>query len=145
MFDQDPLTVEQKQHLGRIAAKCFLDITDQWQLSDNQRRILVGAATRTTISTWRVRVKERKVLQLSHDTYERIQCILSIQAALAKHTGITSIRKPIDQFEGATLLEVMMQGNVMNLYEVWLFLEHGSRLNLPGEKLSFSGSDALPA
>lgn len=118
-----PLSVEQKSHLGRIAAKQFLSITDKWQLTDEERRVLVGAATRTTISTWRKRVKEKHELQLGHDTYERLIYIANIEQYLEDKIATDSegnlpdiIRQPGKGPENNSLLESMLNGRVIDLY-----------------------------
>lgn len=116
-----PLNVEQKAHLGRLAAKEFLQITDTWGLTDDQRRILAGAATRTTISTWRKRVNTQKMLQLGTDTYERIICIKAINDSLQeKLPGQVNcaqlIRQPLSALNGSCLLENMLNGRVIDLY-----------------------------
>lgn len=127
-----PLSVEQKSHLGRIAAKQFLLITDCWDITDNERRILAGAATRTTISTWRKRVKTRYELQLGNDTYERLICIGEIHRALlnsVKENNIAEhIRKPFDYFE-TSLLNKMLNGWVLDLYQVKAFVNNDATLN----------------
>ncbi|MBX2807025.1 MAG: DUF2384 domain-containing protein [Cellvibrionaceae bacterium] len=117
-----PLSVEQKSHLGRIAAKQFLMITDAWGLTDNQRRILAGAATRTTISTWRKRVNSRESLQLGTDTYERILCLTAINRSLLCNGHASGkqpsklLRTPLDTLQGNSLLDTMLQGQMIDLY-----------------------------
>ena len=123
------LSVEQKAHLGRIAAKQFLSITDKWQLTDDQRRILAGAATRTTISTWRKRVKELKALQLGNDTYERLICIANIGHSLEYNPLLKSddiaalLREPKDDLGHHSLLDNMLKGKVIDLYQTKDYIE----------------------
>ena len=123
------LTVEQKAHLGRIAAKQFLKITDLWQLTDDQRRVLAGAATRTTISTWRKRVNTLDELQLGNDTYERLICIAAIERALEKTVEpepeclAATLRQPQAELENLSLLEQMLNGRVIDLYNTQYYLE----------------------
>jgi hypothetical protein len=117
-----PLSVDQKAHLGRIAAKQFLKITDLWQLTDDERRVLAGAATRTTISTWRKRVKNLQELQLGNDTYERLQCIAAIERSLEEkffhqpETLANAIRQPLNTLDNHSLLDNMLNGRVIDLY-----------------------------
>ena len=128
-----PLSVEQKAHLGRIAAKQFLKITDLWQLTDDQRRVLAGAATRTTISTWRKRVSEKDELQLGADTYERLICIAEIERSLEQSMDPDShefaqelanvIREPQEGLKNKSLLETMLDGRVYDLYQVKICVE----------------------
>ena len=116
------LSVEQKAHLGRIAAKQFLLITDKWQLTDDERRVLAGAATRTTISTWRKRVKTQQELQLGSDTYERLMCIADIACLLEQQQHYQAqeiaeiIREPYDDLGSCSLLNTMLNGRVIDLY-----------------------------
>lgn len=123
------LSVKQKQHLGRYAARRFLAITDEWQLTDHQRRTLAGAATRTTISTWRQRVYGQGNLQLGDDTYERIICIQEIHQALLEQTRDTAdfLRKPQSLLGNISLLELMLHGQVIDLYQAKFFILHGSQ------------------
>lgn len=126
------LSVEQKSHLGRIAAKQFLLITDCWKITDNERRVLAGAATRTTISTWRKRVKTRYELQLGNDTYERLICIGNIHRSLLKSMNEDDIaeyiRKPLNPFE-TNLLDKMLNGWMLDLYQVKTFISDEPTLN----------------
>lgn len=120
------LSVEQKSHLGRIAAKQFLLITDCWKINDHERRILAGAATRTTISTWRKRVNTLQELQLGNDTYERLICISDIQSALLKSVKKEDIggfiREDNAFFKEQTLLKKMLNGWILDLYQTKAFL-----------------------
>ena len=129
-----PLSVEQKQHLGRIAAKLFLEITEHWQLNDTQKAVLAGAATRTTISTWRQRVKQKQLLQLGHDTYERIDCIheidrqLMLQCQQSLQTLQDLLQSPQVALFDESLLSTMLNGKVIDLYTV---LQHLKSLSAP--------------
>jgi len=129
------LSVEQKSHLGRIAAKQFLLITDSWKINDHERRVLAGAATRTTISTWRKRVKTRYELQLGNDTYERLICISDIHRVLVKLKPKIDVADFIRQdnsfFKEHNLLQKMLNGWVIDLYQVKDFLENDfSQINV---------------
>ena len=132
-----PLSVEQKQHLGRIAAKLFLDITTRWQLTDIQKSILAGAATRTTISTWRQRVKQKQVLQLGNDTYERIECIHEIDSLLKQVstqqscTVKTLLNTPQIALYDESLQSTMLNGKVIDLYTVLKHLKSAVILSDP--------------
>jgi len=117
-----PLSVEQKQHLGRIAAKLFLEITEQWQLSDTHKAVLAGVATRTTISTWRQRVKKKQLLQLGHDTYERIECIYEIDRLLrlqCQHQPASlqhRLHSPQVALFDESVISTALNGKVIDLY-----------------------------
>ena len=120
----NPLSVEQKQHLGRIAAKLFLDITTRWRVTDAQKAILAGVATRTSISTWRQRVKQKQVLQLGQDTYERIECLQAIDNYLIELSQKQSctveflLHSPRLSLFDESLLSTMLNGKVIDLYTV---------------------------
>jgi len=126
------LSVEQKSHLGRIAAKQFLLITNCWGTTDNQKSVLAGAATRTTISTWRKRVNKGYELQLGNDTYERLICIGEIHRSLLESTQeeaiAEKIRHPCEYFN-TSLLNKMLRGWVLDLYQVKSFLNNYSVLD----------------
>jgi len=123
------LSVEQKKHLGRLAAKLFLEITQRWRLNDTQKTVLAGAATRTTISTWRQRVNQQQVLQLGHDTYERIDCIHDIDRLLScvsttrSTNTLVLLNAPQLKLYDESLLSTMLNGKVIDLYRALHFLQ----------------------
>ncbi|MEO0442294.1 MAG: hypothetical protein AAFZ92_00930 [Pseudomonadota bacterium] len=122
------LTVEQKAHLGRIAAKQFLKITDLWQITDDERRVLAGVATRTSISTWRKRVQSLDVLQLGQDTYERFMCIADIERLLEqqhpnRQALAGAIREAKNDLGNKSLLENMLNGRVIDLYNTKNYMQ----------------------
>jgi hypothetical protein len=133
---EQTLSVEQKCQLGRLAAKQFLAITKNWKLTDEQRRIVAGAATRTTIATWKKRVANKEELQLGRDTYERLICIIEIENALqekVKTEGINYselLHQHIDAFNNYTIIENMLNGKVIDLYNTKAYLESNNPLKI---------------
>lgn len=123
-----PLGQQDRGQLGRVAAKLFLGITQEWGLTDEQRRILAGAATRTTISTWKRKVTTDSQLNLGDDTLERLSYIAGIYKALqillpTKQQWADWIHKPNKDFGGQSALERMLGGQVADLYEVRHYLD----------------------
>jgi hypothetical protein len=128
----EALSLEQKCQLGRLAAKQFLAITESWQLTDDQRRIIAGAATRTTISTWKKKVQKYEELQLGRDTYERLICIVEIEKLLqekAQQENLKTyslLRQPVFELKKSSPLEHMLNGRVIDLYQTKVYLQKKS-------------------
>ncbi len=117
-----------KGKLGHVAAKLFLGITEEWGLTDEQKRVLAGAATRTTISSWKKKVADSSSLNLGDDTLERLSYIAGIYKALqillpTQQQWAEWVHKPNSAFGGQTALERMLGGRVADLYEVRHYLD----------------------
>lgn len=62
--------VTSDREISRVAVKLFFGITDDWGLTDDQRCILAGLDTRTTLHNWRQKPSAKKPIKLSKDTLE---------------------------------------------------------------------------
>ncbi len=114
--------------MSRVAVKLFFGITDQWDLNDEQRCILAGLGTRTTLHNWRNKLKANQPVKLSKDTLERLSYIAGIYKGVQilfsdpnqwKHW----VRKPNRDFAGASALERMLAGRVVDLVDVRRYLD----------------------
>ena len=106
--------------LGRVAVKLFFGITGEWGLTDEQRRVLAGAATRATIASWKRKVAANSKLNLGDDTLERLSYISGIYKALqillpTRQQWSQWINKPSADLGGQTALERMLGGRVADL------------------------------
>lgn len=98
----------------------FLRIADDFRLSTDEQLIVLGKPARSTLFAWKV----RRHLSLSADTTERIAYIQAIHenaTKLAQKQDITVdeyIRKKGTFKEDVSILETMLDGLVVNLFQV---------------------------
>ena len=110
---------------SRIPAEleAFFSIADKWRLSGDDQIKLLGSPGRSTFFRWK---KEGCALQ--NDTVERLSHILSIWKALrilftVEERGDEWIRRPNAFFDGASALEIMLEGGVADIYRVRQYLD----------------------
>ncbi len=113
--------------LGRVAAKLFLAIADEWGLTQAQRAILAGVG-RTTLHNWKHRLEADEPLLLPADTLERLSYIAGIYKALqillpTREQWAQWIKKPNRDFGGQSALEHMLGGRVVDLADVRRYLD----------------------
>lgn len=115
--DETPIT-------GQVAIKVFSNIMEEWGVKVRDRRVLLGDVPRTTYHQW----VDGGAPKLSRDVLERISHILNIYKAL--HLIFTSrdqandwIKKPNLEFHGKSALEVMLQGSILDLQRVHVYLD----------------------
>lgn len=108
-----------------VALKAFFAITQKWQLSSDQERVLLGIP-KATFYRW----KQQKDGALSQDTLERISYILGIYKALrillpTEKMANAWIHKPnlAPLFSGHSALEKLMKGQVVDLADVRRYLD----------------------
>jgi hypothetical protein len=113
---------------GRVAVKLFLGITDEWALTDEQRCILAGLNSRTSLHNWRNKVAAKENIKLSGDTLERLSYLAGIYKALQiLFTDVAQwqdwVKKPNTDFGGQSALERMLAGRVVDLSDVRRYLD----------------------
>lgn len=108
------------------ALRTVFNIADSWQLSSKEARILLGSPPESTFYKW----KSGKVGVVSRDLLERVSYLLGIYKALqlllpAPSAADAWIKRPNDAplFNGKSALEVMLSGNVADLYLVRQYLD----------------------
>lgn len=115
-----------------VAFKSFLNIADKWQLKSRDSRRLLGDMPAATFNRFKSDVSKAKGQlsgQLSRDTLERISYILGIYKALhillPSEQADTWVHQPnqAPQFNGATAMQRMLGGNVMDLAVVRQYLD----------------------
>ncbi|WP_018694306.1 MbcA/ParS/Xre antitoxin family protein [Algicola sagamiensis] len=114
--------------LGQVAAKLFLNITEEWGLTDEQRLILAGVSSRSTIANWKRKSMAKEPIHLSRDTLERLSYISGIYKALQILLPLPEqwaqwVHKPNKVFGGQTALDKMLAGNVLDLADVRRYLD----------------------
>lgn len=122
-----PLASPNPAELGRVAAKLFLAICDEWELSQQQRAVIAGVG-RTTLHNWKHRVDAREALALPMDTLERLSYVAGIYKALqlllpTREQWAEWVRKPNRDFGGQSALDRMLGGRVVDLADVRRYLD----------------------
>lgn len=113
---------------GRVAVKLFLAIAEEWGLSEEQRCILAGLSSRTTLQNWRRRVAEADTVNLSGDTLERLSYVAGIYGGLQRLFSAPEqwrawVRKPNQDFGGRSALDRMLAGRVVDLADTRRYLD----------------------
>lgn len=117
-----------QQKLCRVAVKLFFGITEEWQLTDEQRCILAGIGTRTTLHNWRQKLEANEPIKLSRDTLERLSYISGIYKAIQLLFSDAEqwrlwVHKPNRDFGGMSALDRMLAGKVVDLSDVRRYLD----------------------
>lgn len=104
----------------------FFSIADEWGLSNEQQRILLGDPGRTTFFEW----KKTRHGKLSRDTLDRLSYLLGIYKSLhilftgqAAHEWLTH-PNAAPLFGGQSPLDYLLNGRLASLYEVRRYLDH---------------------
>lgn len=113
---------------GRVAVKLFLAIADEWELTEEQRCILAGLNSRTTLHNWRKKVDANEDIKLSGDTLERLSYLAGIYKGLQllftdPKQWQSWVKKPNRDFGGQSALERMLAGKVIDLADVRRYLD----------------------
>jgi hypothetical protein len=114
--------------LGRVAAKLFLGITNEWQLTEAEKLVLAGHESRTTLNQWRSKISAGEDIRLSRDTLERLSYVAGIYKALQlvfpnPEQWSEWIRRPNRDFGGQPALDHMLAGKVVDLADVRRYLD----------------------
>jgi hypothetical protein len=122
-----PIAQTNPAELGRVAAKLFLAIADEWALSQQQRAVIAGVG-RTTLHNWKHRVEAGEPLVLPVDTLERLSYVAGIYKALqlllpTRAHWAEWIKKPNRDFGGQSALDRMLGGRVVDLADVRRYLD----------------------
>jgi len=128
MNTAQPLPAVDEAQMSRVAVKLFFGIAEEWSLTDEQRCTLAGLGTRTTLHNWRQKLAADEPIKLGKDTLERLSYLAGIYKAVQllfsdptqwKHW----VRKPNSDFGGASALERMLVGRVVDLVDVRRYLD----------------------
>jgi uncharacterized protein (DUF2384 family) len=110
---------------NQVALKAFFKITQRWELSSDQERVLLGIPI-STLYRW----KNKNEGTLTPDNLERISYVLGIYKALrillptdaAANAWLKKVNSaPL--FNGNTALDKLMQGHVIDLADVRRYLD----------------------
>jgi hypothetical protein len=115
--------------MGAAGLRAFGRIAEQWGLSTEEQRQLLGQPPRSTFFAWR---KAPAQAALSRDTLERLSLLLGIYKSLQillpdAAVADAWVKKPNAAFGGASALALMLGGNIGDLLRVrrWLDAARG--------------------
>lgn len=105
--------------VATVALQAFFRIAEAWGLDGEAQRILLGSPSRRTLSRWRA----GEASQLPRDTLERISVLTGIWKALHIMLPVAEqadgwIHRPNAAFGDRSALDVMLRGQVDDLYQV---------------------------
>lgn len=113
--------------LGRVGLKAFFKLSELWKLKQEDQLVLLGNPSRSTLNTWRRKAQANENVKLPMDTVERLSLILGIRKGVEviypKERWNDYMRAPNRQFNGHSLLDVMLEGRVGSLYTARRFLD----------------------
>lgn len=108
------------------ALRTFFRIADAWGLGAQEARVLLGSPPESTFYKW----KSGKVGQVSRDVLERVSYVLGIYRALQillpeaeAADGWMRRQNSAPPFGGRPALDLMLSGNVADLYLVRQYLD----------------------
>jgi hypothetical protein len=108
------------------ALRTFFRIAAAWGLSSKETRVLLGNPPESTFYKW----KSGKISTVPRDLLERLSYLLGIYKALQILLPVPSaadawVRKPntAPLFAGRSALDVMLSGNVADLYLIRQYLD----------------------
>jgi hypothetical protein len=115
-----------RESLSGSAVRLFLKLADLWQLSVDQRRVLLGDISRQTYHNW----QNGKVATLSRDQLERVSLLLGLHKGLkllfvddvAAQRWLKSANADVP-FAGKTPLERALCGSVNDLFVVRRYVD----------------------
>lgn len=131
-----------RRRLSAPGLRTFLAITDLWNLTEEQRRLILGLPSRSTYQNWVKMVREHRDITLDVDVLTRISAILGIHQALGvlfetERDGIAWLRGPHRAivFGGGPPLDLVISGTQDGLLTVRRFLDaaRGGHYMAPNE------------
>lgn len=128
MITSEPELTVADNKISCVAVKLFFGITEEWQLSDEQRYTLVGENTPTTLLNWKKKLEAGEPIDLSKDTLERLSYLAGIYKKLQVLFADSDhqkdwIKKSNRDFGGKSALERMLGGRTLDLADVHRYLD----------------------
>lgn len=121
------ITPQQQAAMEQVAVKLFLRLADEWALPEAEQLVLCGAASRTTLKRWRDKLDQGDPIKLNGDTLERLSVIAGIRKGVEvlypKDQWNAFMRKPNEYLGGQSALERMLNGRIIDLYDVRRMLD----------------------
>lgn len=119
-----PLEAFDPADVDAVALKAFFNLAAVWGLRREDQVTLLGGPSERTFYRWRA----GKVAGLPKDTLERISVMFGIYKAINILLPVSDraagwIKRPNKAFGGESALDVMLKGQVDNLYYVRRYLD----------------------
>ncbi len=119
-----------RRRLSAPALRTFLAIADEWELNEQQRRLILGLPSRSTYHNWARTARDGGEITLDVDVLLRLSAVLGIYQALrilhdTEREAKTWIRLPnaAPVFGGQPPLALMTNGTPDGLLSVRRFLD----------------------
>lgn len=119
-----------RRRLSAPALRTFLAIADLWELTEEQRRLILGYPSRSTYHNWCRQARAHGSFTLDVDVLTRISAVLGIHQALAilfpdEHDGVAWLCGPHHAlvFGGQPPIELVTSGSQDALLTVRRFLD----------------------
>ncbi len=77
------ITKDDRARLSGAGLRTFVNIADQWNLTEQQRLAILGEPGRSTYYSWLRKAEKREALALPLDTLLRISALLGVYKSLA--------------------------------------------------------------
>ncbi len=121
------LDPEKRSNLGKVGLKLFFSLAERWQLTQDQQLKLLGLSSRSTLHSYRKKVSNDQPVKLDVDALERLSLIAGIRKAVEilypKDRWDSYMTSANREFDGASALDVMLQGSMKSLYRVREYLD----------------------
>lgn len=115
------------EKVANAALQAFFNLSQHWQLSAKEERILLGNPPESTFYKWKA---DKTASRLSHDTLERVSYLLGIYKALnvllpSVRAADEWLRKPnmAPQFNGQRVMDRLLAGSMADLVDVRRYLD----------------------
>jgi len=109
---------------GLAMAEASVNLFRLWGLTDAEACTLLGGVSTATYNRW----KRGEIGRLTVDQKTRLSILMGIHKALRiifteNSRAYEWVKKPNRAFEGKSALEIMLQGQIMDLFDVRLYLD----------------------
>ena len=127
MSSMQPQTQPDPQRVASAALQAFFNLSQRWELTAAQERILLGDPPTSTFFRWKA---SKHAARLGRDTLDRVSYLLGIHKALnillpSAAAADQWVKKPNEAplFGGHSALERMLGGSVADLADVRRYLD----------------------
>ena len=109
---------------GLAMAEASVNLFKLWGLTDNEACTLLGGISTATYNRW----KRGEIGRLTVDQKTRLSILMGVHKALRilfieNARDYEWVKKPNRAFGGRSALEIMLQGQIMDLFDVRFYLD----------------------
>ena len=130
VIDVKRFAPENRRRLSGPAMRTFLNIADQWQLTENERLMVLGLPGRSTYFGWVSKARANEDLTLPVDVLLRISAVLGVYKSLgilfgSGHEALAWLRGPHDAptFGGQPPIDLVVSGTQDGIMLVRRYLD----------------------